>query len=388
MIASKEALSNITKGATAYQSENLSMYRLIDLGIIQEYNKDGSVNVLSLNLDSNGQAITFTNVEVLYPGTNTGAIMYNAEGSLCLLFKLKVSIPDTQTMLIDTGASPYSNDCLKALPVTRGSQTTLHSGFDGFGNFSIQGEGCSININKKGLMITEGTDSISLSVDSGLSKCLCNGQLFVDYNIDGTKRVLRYDTGGIAQYMMKVEADGSYSIKHNATKAFEDGDYEDLDSFTDWLWVEQFNVDGSRTSILQQDADTPLLTREITAEGNVTDTLTKDSGMLYTLNVGEDVSIKVDGSNKSITFTTGEVTEERKDGGWTLSVNGPITIEGTGSDLVKIKNSQSSLYKVINDIISVLNGGSCATAGSSAAQTITAGQFATALQDLQALTGD
>ncbi len=387
MTNSTEALNNVIKGFSAYQAEELSMYHLIDLGVIQGYNADGSVNVLALYLDSNGHQVTFERVEVLYPGVNTGAITYNVEGSLCLLLKMKVSIPDTQTMKINTVASPYGGDCIKAIPVTRGSQTVLKSGFDGFGNFSIQSDGCSINITKKGVTLSSGGSSVDFSVDTGLSRCLCNGQLFVDYNVDGTKRVLRYDTNGVAQYMMKVEADGSYAIKHNATKAFEESDYDDLDAFTDWMWIEQFNVDGSRISTLQKDADTPLLTREITAEGNVTDTLTADSGMLYTLNVGDDVSIAVDGSAKSITFTTGEVVEERKDGGWSLSVNGPITIEGTGSDLVKIKNANSSLFDVINKILTVLNGGSCATAGSPAAHTITAGQFTDALTALQQFTG-
>lgn len=386
-MTSEETLNNVIKGFSSYQTEELSMYHLIDLGIIQGYNADGSANVLALYLDSNQQPVTFEHVEVIYPGTSTGAITYNAEGSLCLVLKMKVSIPDTQTMKINTTASPYGGDCIKVIPITRGSQTVLKSGFDGFGNFSIQGDGVNLNITKKGLTLSSGGSSIALSVDTGLSKCLCNGQLFIDNNIDGTRRVLRYDEGGIAQYMMKVETDGSYTIKRNATKAFEESDYEDLDAFTDWLWIEQYNTDGSRTSTLQQDADTPLLTREITAEGSITDTLTKDSGMLYTMNVGEDVSIKVDGSNKSITFTTGEVTEERKDGGWTLSVNGPITIEGTGSDLVKIKNANSSLFDVINKILTVLNGGSCATAGSPAAHTITAGQFTDALTALQQFTG-
>ena len=384
---SEEALSNVIKGFSSYQTEELSMYHLIDLGIIQGYNDDGSVNVLALYLDTNKQPVTFERVEVLYPGTNTGAITYNVEGSLCLLLKMKVSIPNTQTMEIDTTASPYGSSCIKAIPVTRGSQTAMKSGFDGFGNFSIQGDGCSLNITKKGVTLSSGGSSVAFSVDTGLSKCLCNGQLFIDYNKDGSKRVLRYDTAGVAQYMLKVEADGSYTIKHNATKAFEDTDYDDLDAFTDWMWIEQYNVDGSRLTTLQKDADTPLLTREITAEGNVTDTLSKDSGMLYTLNVGEDVSITIDGSNKSITFTTGEVTEERKDGGWSLQVNGPITIEGTGSDLVKIKNASSSLFDVINKILTVLNGGSCATQGSPAAHTITPGQFTDALTALQQFTG-
>lgn len=384
---SEEALSNVIKGFSSYQTEELSMYHLIDLGIIQGYNGDGSVNVLALYLDTNKQPVTFERVEVLYPGTNTGAITYNAEGSLCLLLKMKVSIPNTQTMEIDTVSSPYGSSCIKAIPVTRGSQTAMKSGFDGFGNFSIQGDGCSLNITKKGVTLSSGGSSVAFSVDTGLSKCLCNGQLFIDYNKDGSKRVLRYDTAGVAQYMLKVEADGSYTIKHNATKAFEDTDYDDLDAFTDWMWIEQYNVDGSRLTTLQKDADTPLLTREITADGNVTDTLTKDSGMSYTLHVGKDVSIAIDGSKKSITFTTGEVTEERKDGGWSLQVNGPINIEGTGSDLVKIKNASSSLFDVINKILTVLNGGSCATQGSAVAQTITPGQFVDALTALQQLTG-
>lgn len=382
------SLEQVVKGRSSYQNEDLASYHIVDLGVIQGYNADGSVNVLALYLDDNQQPVTYKEVEVLYPGTNTGAIVSNAEGSLCLLLKTRTVVPDTQDMTIFPGAAIYSNSSMKAIPVTRGSQTSLRSGFDGFGNFSIQGEGCSINITKKGVSLSTGTDSQAFSIDTGLSKCLCNGQLFIDYNNDGTKRVLRYDTGGVAQYMMKVEADGSYTIKHNATKAFTEADYEDLDSFEDWIWIEQCSVDGSRNITMQKDASTPLLTREITADGNVTDTLTKDSGQVYTLNVGDEVSIVVDGSAKSITFTTGQVTEERKDGGWTLSVNGPISIEGTGADLVKIKNASSSLFKVLNGIITVLNNGSCATQGSPAAHTITPGQFSQALADLQAFTGD
>ena len=379
-------LQNILKGQNVQQSEVLSRYHLIDLGCIQGYNTDGTVNVLSPYF-MEGAPVAYEHVELLYIGTNAGCISFNPEGCLCLLLKPYSCIPDTTTMEIDNRESPHSNAGMKAIPVTNGRQTTLTTMFDGFGNFKMDGDGVSINMSPSITTLTMGNASMTFSNEGEVCKCLCNGQLFVTHSGDGTTRILRYDTNNIAQYMMKVEANGSYVIKRNATKAFSDADYDDLDAFTDWRWVETYNTDGSVSKVLQQDADTPLLTHSVDATGSVTETLSKDSGMKYTLNVGENVSIVIDGSAKSIAIKTGSVTNTQKDTAWSISVNGPITIESSTSDLIKIKNAASSLFTVINDIITVLNGGACATAGSPAAHTITAGQFSQALTDLQALTG-
>lgn len=378
-------LQNNIKGELATQDEVLARYHLIDLGCVQGYNPDGTVNVLSPYF-MEGQPVVYNNVEVVYIGTNAGCISYNVEGALCLLLKPYSCIPNTSSMEIDVSASPHSNKGMKALPITSGQNTSLKTLFDGMGNFNIQGNGISVKISPSTTELTNGGASVTFDNEGNVFKCLCKGQLYINYNNDGTKRVLRYDTNGIAQYMMLVNADGSYTVKRNATKAFEDTDYDDLDSFTDWLWIETYNVDGSLSKVLQKDADTPLLTHSVDAEGNITTSLSADSGKTFTLNVGDDVSVTIDGEAKSIKFVTGEVTEERKDGGWSISVNGPITLESTSADKVVLKNSASSLYTVLNDILTVLNGGSCVTAGSPAAHTITAGQFTQALTDLQALT--
>lgn len=334
-----------------------------------------------------GAPVTYEHVELLYIGTNAGCISFNPEGCLCLLLKPYSCIPDTTTMEIDNRESPHSNAGMKAIPVTNGRQTALTAMFDGFGNFKMDGDGVSINMSPSITTLTMGNASMTFSNEGEVCKCLCNGQLFVTHSEDGTTRILRYDTSNIAQYMMKVEANGSYVVKRNATKAFSDTDYDDLDAFTDWRWIETYNTDGSVSKVLQQDADTPLLTHSVDATGNVTETLSKDSGMKYTLNVGDNVSIVIDGSAKSIAIKTGSVTNTQKDTAWSINVNGPITIESSTSDLIKIKNAASSLFTVINDIITVLNGGSCATTGEPTAHTITAGQFSQALTDLQALTG-
>lgn len=382
----EESVEVALRGNSAYQEEFFGKMHLIDLGIIQHYNADGTADVLALYMNGGAQ-VTFTSVEVLYFGSGSGAFCCNPEGSLCLLFIPMTCVPNTSSLEINTAAPPFSAEGMKAIPVTRGDKSILHAGFDGFGNFLISGN-TPIQITKNGAQMCFGEDSVSINVDEGLTKVLCGGRVSVLENADGTKRVLRLDDNGIAQYMLKVEADGSYTIKRNATVAFTDEDYEDLDAFTDWMWIETYNTDGSVTKILQQDADTPLLTHSVASNGNVTDTLSADSGMTYTLKVGDDVSIVVDGTAKSIKFTAGSVTEERKDGSWSISVNGPVTIESTTADLIKIKNTSSSLYKVLNDVISLLNGGTVATAGSPAAHTITAGQFSQALTDLGLLTGD
>lgn len=382
--ASQIYLQSILKGQNVQQSEVLSRYHLIDLGCVQGYNADGTVNILSPYF-MEGAPVSYEHVELLYIGTNAGCIAFNPEGCLCLLLKPYACIPDTTSMQIDNRESPHSNAGMKAIPITNGRQTALKTMFDGYGNFKMEGDGVSVNMTPSTTSLTMGDASMSFTNEGEVSKCLCKGQLFITHANDGTTRTLRYDTKGIAQYMMKVEADGSYTIKRNATKAFQEADYDDLDAFTDWLWVETYGVDGSITKVLQKDADTPLLTHSVDAKGNVTETLSKDSGQVYTLKVGEDVSISIDGSAKSIALTTGSVTNTQADASWSVSVNGPITLESTTADKIAIKNTTSSLYTVINDIISVLNGGSCATAGSPAAHTITAGQFSQALTDLKAL---
>lgn len=380
-------IQEIVKGQGIQDANVQKHFQLIDLGFIQGYNPNGTVNVLSLYLN-NGEKVIYQNAEVLYLGTREGAFTCCADGGLCLVLNPRTSMPTVDSGLINAGAEPYSFDSIKVIPVSTGIGTRLSTGFDHVGDFRISGDGGGIRVSPTSTMLTFGNSHFTLNNDGTLGTSLCSGLFNIFTDESGVLRALKYDADRIPQLMISVSQDGSYTIKKNATEAFADTDYDDLDSFNKWLWVEQYNVDGSFVKTLQQDESTPLLQHEVASDGSVTDTLTTDSGMKYALNVGDDVSIVVDGSAKSITFTTGDVTEERKDGGWSINVNGPITLESSTTDLIKIKNTASSLYKVLKDIIDVLNNGSCATAGSPAAHTITAGQFTQALTDLNSLSGD
>lgn len=387
MTMSEESLKVAMRGISAQYEEVLSKYHLIDIGIVKNYSPEGNVDILALYLN-NGTPVEYKGVEVWYVGTNEGAFTCVPEGSLCLLLSPMVIAPNSSSLVLDRGESPFGNKGMKAIPITRGDNTTLKTGFDRFGNFYIMGEGLNINITKKEASISFGTSSFSMHVNEGLTATLASGKLFLSCDENGELTYLYFDDDEVPQCMVNTKSDGTLVVKRNALGPLEGADWEDLSAFNKWRWQETYNTDGSVSKSLQQEEDKPLLTREISSDGNITDTLSKDSGMLYTINVGDDVSIKIDGGNKSISFTTGDTTEEKKDGGWEINVNGPITLKSTTADKIMIQNLNSSLYKVLNDIISVLNGGSCATQGSPAAHTITPGQFSTALTDLQALTGE
>lgn len=322
-------VQSIPKSDFTLQDEIMSRYRFVDLGRIQSYNEDGSVNILSPYF-LEGHPVTYRNVEVLYIGTKAGCISYNAEGSLCLLLKPYTCIPDTTSMEILAEAGKFSNKGMKAIPISNGRETSLKTLFDGFGNFKLSGNGVSVEIKQDTVTLSAGDVSYTFNNEGDISKCLCAGQLFIEHNHDGTSRVLRYDNNGKAQYMLKVEASGQYTVKRNATKAFEDSDYDDLDAFEDWMWVETYNTDGSVSKILQQDSSTPLYTHGVASSGSVTDTFA--SGKTYTLNVGDDVSITVD--DKSVSITIGSdisISADSTSKGLNIQTSGPISLTTTGN---------------------------------------------------------
>lgn len=358
-------------------------YQICELGVITGLNgRFAEVTTFRYTEDT---PVRFDNIEVLYPGYTIGAITGPLEGSLCILIVPLTAVADTSQNRVYYGSMPYDTAGMKAIPITNGENTTLQTGFDESGNFIIDGNQVTSRWEEDAFTLSFGTSCIELLNDG---TCTYIEGTFYKHTWDNTcVRDIYFNTDGKASKMITHLGDGSYTVKKNATEAFAPEDYEDLDAFDKWLWVEQYNADGSLSKVLQEDVDTPLLTREVATDGSVTDTLSKDSGMVYTLNVGDNVSIVVDGSAKSITFTTGNTTEEKKDGGWSIKVNGPITLESTTADIITVKNSLTDLKTVIKDIVDVLNNGSCATAGSPAAHTITAGQFSQAVLDLGNLMG-
>lgn len=360
-----------------------SKYQVCELGVITGLN--GRFAEVTTFRYIKNTPVRYSNVEVLYFGCSSGAITGSLDGALCLLVIPFTALSDTSQNKVYYSGMPYDTAGMKAIPLSNGVGTTLQVGFDESGNFDINGDKISTTWEEGLFSMSFGNSNITLSGDGTCTYIEGNSYR---HSWDGSKtRDIYFDSEGKASKMITYMDDGSYTVKKNATAAFEQSDYADLDAFDKWLWVEQYNADGSLSKVLQQDADTPLLTREVAADGSVTDTLSPDSGMVYTLNVGEDVSIVVDGTAKSITFTTGDTTEEKKDGGWSITVNGPITLESTTTDIITVKNSLTDLKTVIKDIIDVLNNGSCATAGSPAAHTITAGQFSQAVLDLANLMG-
>lgn len=204
-----EVIQTIMRGTPDQQKELMSHYHLIDLGVILNYNEDGTVNVRTLYIDGRTE-VTFTNIEVLYIGTNAGAITCNAEGSLCLLLKPMVCIPDTSTLLFDPSAEPFSNRGMKAIPITRGNNTLLKTNFAGTGEFSIEGSGYSVSFTKDDVVITAGGNSTLFSVAHGFSQVLCNGNLLTSYT-DTISKVLS-DADGNELLSETIDADGQVTI--------------------------------------------------------------------------------------------------------------------------------------------------------------------------------
>ena len=301
-------LQNIVKGDDAYQNDILSKQHIVDLGVIQSYSPDGTANVLMLYFNQ-GQPVVFKGVEVLFIGTNTGAVTYNPEGSLCLLFKPTTCIPNTQDMKIDFAATASSNAGMKAIPITNGVNCSLNTGFDGPGNFFIKGEQVGVNITPTSVNMSFKGNTISLTSDGLFSTCMCNGKLFINHKDDGTSQYLRFDNDNKASQYVSIQADGSFTVKEGATASFSDSDYDDLDSFTKWLWVKTYNRDGSRSFVLGDGDGNAKLSLSIDTDGQVS---------LVKGNVNVDIT---ESDNKQTISITGNNTSITIDGDGVIAIN-------------------------------------------------------------------
>ncbi len=292
-------LQNVIKGDAAYQNDVLSKQHIVDLGIIQSYSPDGTANVLMLYFNQ-GQPVIFKGVEVLFVGTNTGAVTYNPEGCLCLLFKPVTCIPSTKDMKIDFTATASSNTGMKAIPITNGTQCSLNTGFDGPGNFFIKGDKVGVNITPTSVNLSFKGNTVSLTSEGMFSTCMCNGKLFINHNDDGTSQYLRFDSNNKASQYVSIKADGSFIIKEGATEEFSDSDYDNLDAFTKWLWVKTYNRDGSRSFVLGDGDGNNKLSLSIDSDGQVS--LEKGAVSVGITESDNKQTISIIGNNTSITI--------------------------------------------------------------------------------------
>jgi hypothetical protein len=159
---------------------------------------------------------------------------------------------------------------MKAIPISNGANCTLNTGFDGLGNFFINGDGVSFTVSEGVIKTSFKGNSISFNAEGLMGMSLCGGKLLINHKDDGTSQFLRFDSNNKAAQYIKLNTDGSFVVKEHATQKFQGSDYEDLDSFSHWLWVKTYSADGSRAFTLNDDSDETQLSLTIGNDGQAT----------------------------------------------------------------------------------------------------------------------
>lgn len=106
----------------------------------------------------------------------------------------------------------------------------------------------------------------------------------------------------------------------------------------------------------------------------------KDNALLNKISIAADGTISVE-NDKSISITSKETMTATADGGAVTITGKGVTVDA-GSGMLTLKNTQSSVFAVLNSLLTLLNGGTVATAGSETSQLVTAGQFTSQVQEL------
>ena len=119
---------------------------------------------------------------------------------------------------------------------------------------------------------------------------------------------------------------------------------------------------------------------------NKTDIIEDENGEGFTPFTGLAVlynQFRGDFKNK-LTVDNGDITVATEKASIHIDTSGNVKVN-ENSGKVNIKNSSQSLYGIFDSLLSLLNGGTVATAGSQSAQTITSGQFTQQIEEMHSL---
>lgn len=358
-------------------------FNVVDIGTILGIT-DNKASVQGFNT-VNGQPATYENIEVLY----TGIAETNLTGQPCLIVRPVTPITSVRQGTVYVTKGPHAKEGTKCIPLSFG-QRNLTVGFEG-GNFVIKGGNYGLGFGAKGVGINVNGMCNLTADDEGVS---IHTKQKDTYITDRTEEIERDPDDNIVRRKV-ITSDGTITEYSAPLEQPSDDDYDNLDNFIKWGRIDVVQPDGTKTTTIQDSDQKALRTRTENIDGSVTDVTAPTDGDAYTtVSYNQDGSFKI--TNQKVTVSgsaDGKLSVETESdvsitskGKVELTSEGDATINSKG--MVTLKNSSSSYYKVLNDIITVLNGGSCATAGSPAAHTVTPGQFATALSDLQALASE
>lgn len=285
----------------------LGGYSLIDLGFITSI-EDGRASVDTCRLN-NGLRISYKDVELLYIGNSLGYVNTESTGGLCLLLKPTSNMYNTQDGKVPLSSVPYADSCVKAIPLSNGSDASVMCGFNANGSFYIRP--CNSNPLYE-VLFQENSCSLSCggtsySLDSGgVSQFFGNGLISELYKSDGSYLKFYYATDNKVYAADIFKQDGSVTTYKHAYKAMTPAEEDDPSSFNNYMWTDTYNAEGSFTRVLKNSNGDDITSATCDAQGNISYLVKDGSSTLCSVSISADGEINV---SKCSSFKIGSVFE-------------------------------------------------------------------------------
>lgn len=251
-------LNNVMRTKQDKFLDQLGAYTLIDIGIIDAVNADGRAQVSTCRF-SGGRQVVYNNVEIVYPGNTGGAYMSACAGTSCLIFIPYSCMPDTTAQKMRVGASVYSKDGIKVMPISNGQSLKVSTMFDTGGDWYVGNDIWKLQFAEYFISLSQG-DTLSVSKDiDGAFHFYYKGKNSGAFTIDVT------DEGIVKKY---DASDGSVK------------------------WTSSMNTSGVVSFSQVDSSDNVLSSLQIASDGAMTINVGK-----ATLSIDRDGKISVDSSH-------------------------------------------------------------------------------------------
>lgn len=230
----------------------LRTYAILDIAILESVvrvNKR-AIGTFRSGRVVRGQALRYTNVEILGIGSSKGGWMGAGDGEdIYLVFSPSSSMPSTEDRIVDDDPSKvYSVTGMKALPLAFPGNWVSSLGFDRSGNLSLKFPGSNMTMGVDSSIYYEhGTlFRIKKNKDGSSFLSILSGLLQFFLMSDGSWYKVIW-AGSAIQEMHLRKADGTRILRRWSLSNPTSVERQDLPSFSNFVSTETFNPDGSYT---------------------------------------------------------------------------------------------------------------------------------------------
>lgn len=316
---------------------------IIDIGTCYDYKASTNTCSVITSKVLNSRRAVYRNVEVLCIGNQNNAFRTNPDGSLCLVFVPRSCVPNTRTMAVDLSADDYAKHGAKCIPVSNAANTEISVGFGADGSFGIAGDDYAIRFTATDCSVI--VNDIMYSIGDG-GTLISAGGTTKQTNTDGSWSEQALVDGSVA-YRLSFKTDGTYTIQRVSNAKPTPAELDDIDSFTNYVWTEEWAADGTYMRTLRgTDNENILKTVTDNIDGSTEEVLNNaDGNAILTTTKAADGSVTIVQTDGSDTLNT-----------VTMSAEGDVTIVNKGETTIKI-GIDGTLSVETGDAITLKAGG-------------------------------